>query len=348
MNVLVTGGSGYVGSHVAKMLYEQGYQPVVFDLQAKLRNWASPHWPAICGDINNKWHLERLFNDHSFDAVIHLAAASEVGASVTEPLRYYQNNVGGSANVLDVCEQYGVKKFIFSSTSSVYGEVDPKDLPTKETHSKNPATSYGASKLAVEYMLRDADRAHDIRYVALRYFNASGAAPDGSIGEFRVKPTHLIPSIQEVYDGDKEFFTVNGIDYPTPDGTAVRDFTHVWDIASAHIQALRYLTDGNPSDVFNIGGGDGKSVAEVLNEYQEQIGKSIVVQTGERRPGDISMNYADITKAKNVLKWEPVMSDTRSIVRDAIQWARSDLYGHCRNSLRKDKMRQLAVNMESQ
>ena len=335
-HILVTGGSGYVGSHVAKMLFEQGHSPIVFDLQVKQRPWASPHWPAVPGDINNKDSLNNLFEKYGFDAVIHLAAASEVGASVNDPLRYYQNNVSGTAHVLKACADYGVKKFIFSSTSSVYGEVDPKDLPTKEGHPKNPATSYGASKLAVEYMLRDADRAHDIKYVALRYFNASGAAPDGTIGEFRAHPTHLIPSIQQVYDGDKECFTVNGVDYPTADGTAVRDFTHVWDIASAHVQALRYLEDGNPSDVFNIGGGSGKSVAEILTEYQNQMGESIVVQAGERRPGDIPMNYADITKAKNVLSWEPIMSDTKHIVHDAVQWAKSDLYGHCRNTFRKN------------
>lgn len=335
--ILVTGGSGYVGSHVAKMLYERGYTPVVFDLQAKIRDWASLHWPAVCGDINNKWHLERMFHDYRFDAVIHLAASSEVGASVTDPLRYYENNVGGTAKVLEACAKFRVKKFIFSSTSSVYGEVDPKDLPTVENHPKNPATSYGASKLAVEHMLRDVDRAHGIRYVALRYFNASGAAPDGSIGEFRIKPTHLIPSIQEVYDGDKDCFTVNGVDYATPDGTAVRDFTHVWDIADAHVRALEYLSDGNPSDLFNIGGGQGKSVAEVLNEYQKQMDQAVVVNVGNRRPGDIPMNYADITKAKTVLSWSPKMSDTASIVRDAIQWAKSDLYKYCRNTLRKNK-----------
>lgn len=337
-HILVTGGSGYVGSHVAKMLFEQGHYPVVFDLDAKSRKWSSPNWPAIVGDINNKWSLRNLFEQFKFDAVIHLAASSEVGASVYNPLRYYENNVGGTGQVLKICAEFGVKKFIFSSTSSVYGEVDPKDLPTKETHQKNPATSYGASKLAVEHMLRDADIAHDIKYVALRYFNASGAAPDGSIGEFRIKPTHLIPSIQQVFDGEKESFTVNGVDYPTPDGTAVRDFTHVWDIAAAHVNALEYLIAGNSSDVFNIGGGSGKSVAEVLTEYQNQMNESIVVKVGERRPGDIPMNYADITKAKQVLGWEPKMSDTASIIRDAIKWASSEQYQNCRNTLRANKV----------
>lgn len=335
-HILVTGGSGYVGSHVAKMLFEQGYCPVVFDMQAKARPWASPHWPAIAGDINNKWSLKNLFEQFKFDAVIHLAASSEVGASVTDPLRYYQNNVGGTAQVLKTCAEFGVDKFVFSSTSSVYGEVDPTNLPTVEDYPKNPVTSYGSSKWAVENMLRDIDVAHGIRSVSLRYFNASGAAPDGSIGEFRVSPTHLIPSIQEVYDGDKEYFTINGLDYHTQDGSAVRDFTHVWDIADAHVKALHYLEAGNASDAFNIGGGHGKSVLEVLSQYMIQMNDAVIVKAGPKRPGDIAINYANIEKAKNILGWFPRMSDTKSIVRDAIAWAKSEQYKNCRNTLRKN------------
>lgn len=337
-HILVTGGSGYVGSHVAKMLFEQGHNPIVFDLQVKQRPWASPNWLAVPGDINNKDSLNNLFEKYGFDAVIHLAASSEVGASVTDPLRYYQNNVGGTAQVLKACADFGVDKFVFSSTSSVYGEIDPARLPTKEDYPKNPGTSYGSSKWTVEQMLRDVDRAHNIRSVALRYFNASGAAPDGTIGEFRLNPTHLIPSIQQVYDGDREEFVVNGIDYATPDGSAVRDFTHVWDIAAAHVNALKYLENGGSTDAFNIGGGEGKSVLQILNEYQKQMEECIVVRAGEKRPGDIPINYADITKAKTVLGWEPVMSDVKSIVRDAIKWSKTDLYANCRNTFRTNKV----------
>jgi UDP-glucose-4-epimerase GalE len=324
--ILVTGGSGYVGSHVAKLLFEQGYQPIVIDMQANQRPWASPHWSATPSDINNKWQLERIFESHNFHAVIHLAASSEVGASVTDPLRYYQNNVGGSAAVLTACKNYGVDKFIFSSTSSVYGEVDISKLPTKEDHTKTPVTSYGASKWAVECMLRDVEVAHSIRSVSLRYFNASGAAPDGSIGEHRPRPTHLIPSIQHVVNGRAPEFRFNGNDYPTKDGTAVRDFTHIWDIANAHLRALMYLENGGSTNSFNIGAGSGKSVLEVFTEYQTQLGHAIPFSIGPRRPGDIPMNYADISKAKLVLGWEPVRSDCESIVRDAIRWYRSDLY----------------------
>jgi UDP-glucose-4-epimerase GalE len=324
--ILVTGGSGYVGSHVAKMLYEQGYDPFVFDLQAKLRPWASPKWNSVSGDINNKWALDRVFREEKFDAVIHLAASSEVGASVTDPLRYYQNNVGGTATLLQVCNTHKVNKFIFSSTSSVYGEVDPSKLPTKEDHTKTPATSYGSSKWTVESMLRDADVAYNIKSVSLRYFNASGASPDGKIGEVRPKPSHLIPSLQAVVDGKREEFVINGNDYPTPDGTAVRDFTHVWDIAQAHVNALEYLLGGGKTDSFNIGAGAGKSVLEMFVEFQQQSGVALPMKVGPRRPGDIPMNFADISKAREILNWIPVQSDAKSIVRDAVNWYQSDLY----------------------
>lgn len=325
-HILITGGSGYVGSHVAKMLFEHGYYPVVFDLMVNQRPWANPHWPGVSGDINNKWQLETFFDKFEVDAVVHLAASSEVGASVTNPLRYYQNNVGGTAHVLAACVKHGVDKFVFSSTSSVYGEVDVKDLPTKEDRPKNPITSYGSSKWAVECMLRDVTVAHGIRSVSLRYFNASGASPDGAIGEHRLSPTHLIPSIQHVVNGKRDTFVFNGNDYPTPDGTAVRDFTHVWDIASAHVKALQYLEQGGKTDSFNIGAGKGKSVCEMFTEFQTQYGEAIPFKVGPRRPGDIPMNYADITKARDVLGWEPVMSDAKSIVRDAVNWYKSDLY----------------------
>lgn len=332
MKVLVTGGSGYVGSHVAKMLYEQGHVPVVYDLQAKLRPWANPHWEAISADINKKYSLERAFEEHKFDAVIHLAASSEVGASVSNPLRYYQNNVSGSATVLETCVKYSVNKFVFSSTSSVYGEVHPDKLPTREYYLKAPATSYGSSKLAVENMLRDVDVAHGIRSVSLRYFNASGAAPDGSIGEFRKNPTHLIPSLQNIIDGRQREFVINGGDYPTEDGTTVRDYTHIWDIARAHIKALEYLDAGGTTDYINIGAGEGKSVIRMMSEFLDQAKVGMFPwRIGPRRAGDIPINYADISHAKAVLGWEPEISTASEIVRDALNWYRGDLYKELRN-----------------
>ena len=328
MNVLVTGGSGYVGSHVAKMLYEHGHLPVVFDLQAKQRPWTNPHWPSISGDINNKWHLERLFESFKFDAVVHLAASSEVGSSVWNPLEYYRNNVGGSAAVLTACNQYGVKKFIFSSTSSIYGEVHPSRLPTCEYYPKNPLTSYGSSKLAVENMLRDVNVAHSIKSVSLRYFNASGASPDGSIGEWRAKPTHIIPSIQAYLEGRRENFSVFGTDYETPDGSAVRDYCHVLDIASAHIKALEYLNNGGDTISINVGAGSkgGISVLEIVKEFEKQLGHSLDVVYADRRAGDIPINYANISLAKDILGWEPKISNPYNIVKDALNWYNSETY----------------------
>jgi UDP-glucose 4-epimerase len=335
MKVLVTGGSGYIGSHVAKMLFEQGHIPVVIDLNAKLRPWASPYWEAVPANINKKYSLEHTFDNHHFDAVIHLAASSEVGASVWDPLVYYQNNVGGSASVLEACVKYNVNKFVFSSTSSVYGEVEPNRLPTQEHYLKNPATSYGSSKLAVENMLRDVDVAHGIRSVSLRYFNASGASPDGAIGEYRKKPTHLIPSLQSVIDGDREEFVINGNDYATEDGTAVRDYTHVWDIAQAHINALEYLDAGGKTECINIGAGKGKSVVHMMSEFLKQANVgSYRWAFGPRRSGDIPINYANIIKAKELLGWEPKISDAYNIVKDAINWYRSDLYKELKNENR--------------
>jgi UDP-glucose 4-epimerase len=215
---------------------------------------------------------------------------------------------------------------VFSSTSSVYGEIDLADLPTKEWHSKDPLTSYGSSKLCCEHMLRDVDRAFNIKSVSLRYFNASGANPDASIGEFRESPNHLIPSLAAVALGKREEFVINGTDYDTPDGTSIRDYTHVWDIARAHVMALNYLDNGGASTAINIGAGEGKSVSEVLAEFQKQWGSPIFFREGPRRPGDIPMNYADISKAKELLGWKPEISSTEKIVEDAIRWYRSELF----------------------
>lgn len=326
MRILVTGGSGYVGSHVAKLLKESGHIPFVIDKVADRRTWVNPSIRHYTGDIADYITLNKLFETLKFEAVIHLAASSEVGPSVTNPLLYYANNVSNSALLAGMCVQHGVDKFIFSSTSSVYGQVPVDMLPTREEYSKNPATSYGASKLCVEYLLRDISVAHGVRSVSLRYFNASGAAPDASIGEYRETPTHLIPSLAEVALGKKDSFTFNGTDYDTEDGTPIRDYTHVWDIAQAHVDALEYLDKGGKTVALNIGAGEGHSVQEMYEEFARQWGEHIPFTVGKRRPGDIASNYANITKAKEVLGWEPKLSTPKQIIEDAICWYKTNLY----------------------
>lgn len=324
--ILVTGGSGYVGSHVVRMLKEHGYQPIIIDLQAAERMWANSGCLAYVGDINNQATLHRIFDKHKFNTVIHLAGSNRIGESVKNPLDYYRNNVNGSAVLLEACKHFNVKQVIFSSTSSIYGEIEQKNLPTKEWYQKDPIAAYSSSKLAVEHMLRDVDRAYGIRSVSLRYFNASGACPDGSIGEYKLDASQLIPSMQAVIDGDRSEFVINGINYSTTDGSAVRDFTHVWDIANAHIKALEYLESGQITDVFNIGAGEGKSVIEMFEEFQEQMDTVIPLKVGENRSGDIPINYADISKAYTLLGWKPERSTRKHIVADAIRWYSSDLY----------------------
>jgi UDP-glucose-4-epimerase GalE len=331
VKVLVTGGSGYVGSHVAKLLKEKGHIPFVIDKDAEDRKWATSTIGTFHGDIADYVGLNKIFETYKFDAVIHLAASSEVGPSVTNPLMYYANNVSNTALLIGICLQHGVDKFIFSSTSAVYGQVPVHMLPTVEEYTKNPATSYGASKLCVEYMLRDVSVAHGMRSVALRYFNASGAAPDASIGEFRKTPTHLIPSLAAVATGKRETFTFNGTDYPTEDGTPIRDYTHVWDIAEAHVKALEYLDKGGATTALNIGAGEGTSVQEMYEEFAKQWGEHIPFTVGEKRPGDIAINFADISLAKETIGWEPVRSTPQQIIEDAIRWYRSDTYKRISN-----------------
>lgn len=331
MRILVTGGSGYIGSHVSRMLKQQGHEVVIVDRVAGQRTWATEGITIYQGDIADAKGMISIFEKHKFEAVVHLAASSLVSESVSNPLMYYANNVGNTGLLLEICKLHGVDKVVFSSTSAIYGEVDADRLPTEEWYEANPVNSYGASKLCVEYMLSHVEDAHGIRSVSLRYFNASGASPDGAIGEYRENPTHLIPSLAAVAMGQRDQFTIYGTHYRTPDGTAVRDYTHVWDIANAHVKALEYLAKGGGSDWINIGAGKGHSVKEMLEEFQTQWGSPIFYVEGPERPGDIPINYADIRRAEEKLGWVPERSTPQQIVEDAIRWYRSDLYKRLTN-----------------
>ena len=322
--ILITGGSGYIGSHIAKLLNERGYEPIVFDLYAGFREWSNLGWESISGDINNKWSLEHVFDKHSIDAVIHCAAVTTIPRSIVDPMPYYRTNVGGTASLVEACLLHKVNKIVFSSSSTVYGTASI--LPRTESDRTEPLTAYGASKLAAEHILRDASRAFGLRSVSLRYFNASGASPDGKIGEYRDIITHLIPSIQTVVEGNRSQFTIMGTDFDTLDGTAVKDFTHIWDIAAAHINALEYLNSGGKTDTFNIGANDPKSILEMFTEYQLQLGQAIPVSIKQARAGDVACNIANIEKAKRILNWEPKMSSKETIIRDALNWYSTDLY----------------------
>lgn len=328
-NVLVTGGTGYVGSHVSKYLLESGYNVFSIDRNLATRPFANKFAQGHSLDYNKQADLpmlDELFQKNKFDCVFHLAANSLVGPSVTEPSKYYRNNVYGTIQLLDLCVKHGVKKFVFASTSSVYG--DGHTPPITEDVLKKPLTSYGKSKLMVEEILKDYARAYDLKSVALRLFNVCGASPDCEIGEVRIKPTHLIPNVVEVAAGRKEHFTIFGTDYDTPDGTAIRDYTHVWDVAKAFKLANDFLEmQQQPiAEVFNVGAGKGFSVRQVVSSMEKALGKTIPVKEFPKREGDPTHVSADISKTKEILNWNPTNSEIDKICQDTVNWLNSDAY----------------------
>jgi|TARA_B100001094_G_scaffold80190_1_gene76424 UDP-glucose 4-epimerase len=326
-NVLVTGGTGYVGSHVCKYLFEQKYNVFVLDRNVEARPFANRYGTYYNLDYNNKNDLEQINNiitTNDISTVFHLAANSLVGPSVSEPLKYYRNNVQGTLNLLELCVNNNIKKFVFASTSSVYG--DGHQPPISETAITKPLTSYGRSKLMVEGMLSDFHRAYGLKSVALRLFNVCGSAPDYDLGEVRIKPTHLIPNLVEVVAGRKQEFSVFGNDYATPDGTAIRDYTHVWDVAKAFGNADQLLDREDGHYVFNIGAGKGFSVKEVITAMERAVGKDIPVKEEPRREGDPSHVSANVDKAIEHLKWQPTHSEIDTICEDTVKWLDSETY----------------------
>lgn len=320
--ILVTGGAGYIGAHTAKRLNAAGLETVVLDnLATGHRDFA--RWGAfIQGDVGDQALLDRLFSSRTIEAVIHFAAASQVGESVREPLAYYQNNVGGTLALLNAMQRHKVDTLVFSSSCAVYGP--PFDGLLTEDHPCQPISPYARTKRMVEDVMQDMARASGLKYTALRYFNAAGADPEAEIGERHNPETHLIPLVLQVALGQRQRLEIFGDDYPTPDGTAIRDYIHVQDLADAHIQALRHLQNGGESGAINLGNGQGHSVRQVIDAACNVTGRDIPVRMAPRRPGDSPRLVGDATKARALLGWQPAYADINDILATAWAWHKKE------------------------
>jgi UDP-glucose 4-epimerase len=318
MTVLVTGGAGYVGSHALNELRASGVDCVVLDNLARGRRELTRGAPLVVGDIGDPLLVRGVLRDYGVDAVMHFAAYAYVGESVERPSIYYRNNVAATLSLLECMRDAGVHKFIFSSTCATYGL--PQAVPITEEHPQAPVNPYGASKLMVERILRDYDAAYGMRSIVLRYFNAAGADPQGAIGEMHEPETHLIPLALQTANGSRERVSVFGTDYPTPDGTCVRDYIHVTDLAQAHLLALERLRKGEGSDAFNLGNGRGFSVQEVLDTAEKVTGRRIARSAQPRRAGDPHTLVGSAEKAQRVLGWKPRFASLEKIIETAWQW----------------------------
>ena len=319
MSILVCGGAGYIGSHTVHQLVEKGEDVVIVDnLQTGHMGAVNPKAKFYKGDIREAEVLDRIFTENKIDAVVHFAANSLVGESMTNPLKYFNNNVYGMQVLLEAMVRHGIDKIVFSSTAATYGE--PERIPIMEDDRTEPTNPYGQSKLIMEKMMKWVSLANGIRYVSLRYFNAAGAIEDGSIGEDHSPETHLIPLILQVPLGKRDHITVFGEDYPTPDRTCLRDYIHVLDLADAHVLAIDYLRRGGESNIFNLGNGQGFSVKEMIEAAREATGLDIKVEIGERRAGDPAQLIASSEKARKVLGWQPKFTDVKAVIGTAWKW----------------------------
>ncbi len=317
-SILIAGGAGFIGSQVNKELNKQGFNTVVIDnLSTGHKEFAQ--WGEFfqC-DLGDMEGLRSVFSGSSISAVMHFCAFTYVGESVEDPQKYYINNVKNTINLLQVMREYGVQQFIFSSTAAIFG--DPVTIPIPEGHLKEPINPYGRSKLMIEQILADYARAYDLRYAALRYFNAAGADPDCDVGEWHEPETHLVPLVLDAALGVRENIAIFGTDYDTPDGTCIRDYIHVADLASAHIAALEHLTGGGKSDAFNLGNGRGFSVREIIDTARKVTGKMIPTVEKGRRAGDPAVLIADSARAVSVLNWRPAHADIEEIIDTAWRW----------------------------
>ncbi len=322
-NILVVGGAGYIGSHVVKMLAQQGYQPIVFDNLSKGHLAAVKGYPFEKGDLGDKTHLSKIFQKYSIKAVMHFAAFIEVEESIEDPSKYYHNNVSRVLNLLDAMVENNIPYFVFSSTAATFGNFKQEKID--ETHLQLPINPYGNSKLMVEKILQDFDKAYGLKSMVLRYFNASGADDSGQIGESHTPETHLIPRILQTAAGKLPSIKIFGTDYPTPDGTCIRDYIHVNDLASAHILALEKLVQTHQSDQFNLGSGIGYSVAQLIKVAKEITGIDFKVEITPRRKGDPAVLVADSTKARDSLNWAPKYNLDR-ILETAWNWEKNRKY----------------------
>jgi len=316
--VLVTGGAGYVGSHANKLLHQQGYDTIVYDNLEYGHEECSKSGTFVLGDLADPDGLRALFEGNPITAVMHFAAYTYVGESVDHPEKYYQNNVANTLNLLDAMIEHGVRFLIFSSTCAVYG--NPRRIPLSEDHPLDPISPYGRGKQMVETILQDLNKAHDLQYVSLRYFNAAGADPEAEIGEWHDPETHLIPLVLDAALGKRKDVKIFGTDYDTPDGTCIRDYIHVTDLAAAHVAALDHLKKTGQSDVFNLGNGNGFTVRQVIEEARRITEKEIPVEEIGRRAGDPGTLIGSSDKARRVLGWAPHFADLTEIIGTAWAW----------------------------
>lgn len=325
--ILVCGGAGYIGSHMVRRLLEEGRETAILDNLSTGHRQSIPEGiPFYEGDIRDRDFLDRVFQENKIEAVIHFCANSLVGESMVDPLKYYNNNLGGAISLSEAMVNAGVPYIIFSSTAATYGE--PETLPITENTPTKPTNTYGETKLAMEKLFQWVSQAHNLKYVALRYFNVAGAYSTGEIGEDHSPETHLIPLLLEVPRGKRKEAAIFGTDYDTPDGTCIRDYIHVMDIVEGHLKALDYLTQGNPSNIFNLGTGKGFSVKEIIETARRVTGHPLPAVVKERRAGDPGILVANNFKAREVLGWEPIHSKIDLIMSSAWKWHKSHPEGY--------------------
>lgn len=327
MSILVLGGAGYIGSHAVYRLIEKGYEVVVIDnLETGHEQAVHPQATFYKGDIREKAFLQQVFAKETIQVVMHFAANSMVGESMQNPLKYFNNNVYGTQILLEAMNEFHIKNIVFSSTAATYGE--PQYVPITEDMPANPTNPYGESKLTMEKLMKWCDTAYGIKYVSLRYFNVAGARKDGRIGEDHETETHLIPLVLQVALGQRDCITIFGEDYPTKDGTCIRDYIHVEDLIEAHILAMKYLLAQRKSNIFNLGSNQGFSVKEIIEAARSVTGHPIPVRIGERRSGDPSTLIASSQKAGAILGWQPQCAFVHEIIADAWNWHRHHPAGY--------------------